>query len=352
MKQTSYRGVRAFVTGHTGFKGSWLCAWLKRQGAIVSGLALPPEATPNLFDSAGIAGGMESTFGDIRDFDTVRKHLEAESPDVVFHLAAQPLVRRSYRAPVETFASNVMGTVHVLEAARLCPSVRAVVCVTTDKVYRNNEWVWGYRETDRLGGKDPYSASKACAEFVAACYTETMLPLAGSIRMATLRGGNVIGGGDWSEDRLVPDIIRAGDAGQPIVLRNPSSIRPWQHVLELVHAYLHIGERLLRGDKSAVGAWNVGPVQGSEVTVETLVRSFLSDVGEPGCSIEVQSSDLQETHFLRLDTSKAQQQLQWAPVLDFPTTVAWTAEWYRRHRAGEDAAILIDEQIARYVEMR
>lgn len=352
MKPSPYRGVRAFVTGHTGFKGSWLCAWLKREGAVVSGLALAPETSPNLFESAGIADGLESAFGDIRDFDTVRKHLEAASPEVVFHLAAQPLVRRSYRDPVGTFASNVMGTVHVLEAARLCPSVRAVVCVTTDKVYRDNEWVWAYRETDPLGGKDPYSASKACAELVADCYAQTMLPLAGSIRMATLRGGNVIGGGDWSEDRLVPDVIRDGDAGKAIVLRNPKSIRPWQHVLELVHAYLQVGERLLAADDAAVGAWNVGPEQGNEVTVETLVRALLADMNEPDRAVEIQASELRETNFLRLDISKARQQLQWNPVLDFPTTIAWTAEWYRRHRNGEDAATLVEEQIVRYLERR
>jgi CDP-glucose 4,6-dehydratase len=352
MKPSPYRGVRAFVTGHTGFKGSWLCAWLKREGAVVSGLALAPETSPNLFESAGIADGLESAFGDIRDFDTVRKHLEAASPEVVFHLAAQPLVRRSYHDPVGTFASNVMGTVHVLEAARLCPSVRAVVCVTTDKVYRDNEWVWAYRETDPLGGKDPYSASKACAELVADCYAQTMLPLAGSIRMATLRGGNVIGGGDWSEDRLVPDIIRDADTGKPIVLRNPGSIRPWQHVLELVHAYLQVGERLLAADDAAVGAWNVGPEQGNEVTVETLVRTLLADMNEPDRAVDVRASELTETNFLRLDISKTRQQLQWNPVLDFPTTIAWTAEWYRRHRDGEDAAALVEDQIARYLERR
>lgn len=347
----TYRDVRAFVTGHTGFKGGWLCSWLKRQGAVVSGLSLPPEGDPNLFDAAGIANGMNSAIGDIRGFSVVKEHIEAASPEIVFHLAAQPLVRRSYRDPIETFASNVMGTVHVLEAARQCPSVRAVVCVTTDKVYRNNEWNWGYRETDRLGGKDPYSASKACAELVAACYAETMLPLAGSVRMATVRGGNVIGGGDWSEDRLVPDIVRASDADQPIILRNPGSIRPWQHVLELVHAYLSVGERLLAAD-GGEGTWNIGPEQANEVTVETLVRAFLADLGEAARTVEVHPSQLKEANFLRLDISKARQQLGWSPVLDFPATVAWTAEWYRRHRNGEDAATLMEEQIARYAERR
>jgi CDP-glucose 4,6-dehydratase len=206
----SYAGIRALVTGHTGFKGSWLSTWLKQDGAVVAGLSLAPEAgRPSLFEDAGIADGMESHIGDIRDHELVRQVVDDFRPEIVFHLAAQPLVRRSYRDPIETFGSNVMGTVHVLEAARSCASVRAIVCVTTDKVYENREWGWGYREIDPLGGKDPYSASKACAEIVAASYMQTLLPMAGGIRMATGRGGNVIGGGDWSEDRLVPDIVRS-----------------------------------------------------------------------------------------------------------------------------------------------
>lgn len=351
--KNSYAGIRAFVTGHTGFKGGWLCSWLKAEGADVSGLSLAPEAgRPNLFESANVSSGMDSTIGDIRDFSVVRNAIEASRPDIIFHLAAQPLVRRSYREPIETFASNVMGVAHVLEAARQSSSVRAVVCVTTDKVYHNNEWPWGYRETDQLGGKDPYSASKACAELVAASYIETLFPAAGPIKMATARGGNVVGGGDWSEDRLVPDIVRASEAGQPIILRNPGSIRPWQHVLELVHGYLCLGERLLAGDDEAVGAWNIGPEQSNEVTVETLVRAFLASWQDPNIKIDVQPSALKESNFLRLDISKMRQLLGWAPMLDFKTTMAWTADWYRNHRNGQDAAGLVARQISEYRERR
>lgn len=345
----SYAGIRALVTGHTGFKGSWLSTWLKQDGATVAGLSLAPEAgRPSLFENAGIADGMASHIGDIRDHALVRQVVDDFRPEIVFHLAAQPLVRRSYRDPIETFGSNVMGTVHVLEAARSCASVRAIVCVTTDKVYENREWGWGYREIDPLGGKDPYSASKACAELVAASYMQTLLPMAGGIRMATGRGGNVIGGGDWSEDRLVPDIVRSLEAGTPITLRNPGSIRPWQHVLELVYAYLHLGDRLLAGDGAAAGAWNFGPERGNEVTVERLVAGMLSAWGDDAVPVVVEPSPLKEANFLRLDIAKAIQGLDWAPILDFPETIGLTADWYRRRQKGESAADLVAEQISQY----
>jgi CDP-glucose 4,6-dehydratase len=265
----------------------------------------------------------------------------------VFHLAAQPLVRRSYQNPIETFATNVMGTAHVLEAARLCPSVRAIVCVTTDKVYDNHEWAWGYRESDALGGKDPYSASKACTEIVAAAYSRTMFSLVGSIQMATARGGNVVGGGDWSEDRLIPDIVRAIETQEPIILRNPKSTRPWQHVLELVRGYIVLGKRLLDGDKSAVGAWNFGPEIENEVDVETIVKAFMTEWGRE-VPVKIHPSSMPEAQFLRLDISKARFGLGWSPALNRADTLQMTAQWYRRHAAGEDAKALIAEQIAGY----
>lgn len=349
----SYRGVRVLVSGHTGFKGSWLCAWLKAEGAQLAGLALAPEPDrPSLFDEAAIADGMESNIGDIRDLAGVREVFDAFRPEIIFHLAAQPLVRRSYADPVETFGSNVMGTLHVLEAARHCPSVRAIVCVTTDKVYESREWPWGYRETDALGGKDPYSASKACAELVAACYRQTMLPMAGNIRLATARGGNVIGGGDWSEDRLVPDIIRALESRSPVVLRNPGSVRPWQHVLELVHAYLHLGGRLLSADDAATGSWNFGPEHRNEVTVENLVGSLMATWQADAVPVQIEPSSLVETGYLRLDGSKARQLLGWSPLLDFPQTIRLTGDWYYRRRQGASPADLVDEQIALYRGMR
>ncbi len=349
----SYNGIRALVTGHTGFKGSWLCSWLKREGAVVAGLALaPPDGSPSLFDEANVAEGMDSHIGDIRDFDTVSRVVEAFAPQIIFHLAAQPLVRHSYRAPIETFGSNVMGTLHVLEAARACASVKAIVCVTTDKVYESREWPWGYRETDALGGKDPYSASKACAELVAACYRQTMLPMAGDICLATARGGNVIGGGDWSEDRLIPDIMRALQAREPVILRNPGAVRPWQHVLELVHAYLHLGERLLAGDQQSAGNWNFGPGHENEVTVGELVSAVMDAWQDDAVPVSVEPSSLVETGYLRLDNSKARQQLGWAPVLGFAETIAMTARWYHARELGSPVATLVAEQIEAYRRQR
>jgi CDP-glucose 4,6-dehydratase len=344
----AFANVRVLLTGHTGFKGSWLSQWLKRDGAVLTGLSLPPEPErPSLFEAARVADGMISHFGDIRDLERVRQVVNAAQPEIVFHLAAQALVRRSYREPIETFATNVMGTAHVLEAARQCPSVQAIVCVTTDKVYDNREWAWGYRESDPLGGKDPYSASKACAEIVAAAYRQTMFSLAGDIQMATARGGNVIGGGDWSEDRLIPDIIRALQAREPIILRNPKSTRPWQHVLELVRGYVVLGRRLLDGDRSAAGAWNFGPDIESEIDVETIVKAFLAEWGER-VPVEVRPSTMPEAQYLRLDISKARFDLDWRPVLNRQDTLGMTARWYRRHADGEDAGALMEEQIAEY----
>jgi CDP-glucose 4,6-dehydratase len=346
--QGSFKDVKVLVTGHTGFKGAWLTEWLKRDGAVVSGLALAPEAgSTSLFETARVADGIASHIGDIREWNTVRDVISDAQPEIVFHLAAQPLVRRSYRDPIETFATNVMGTAHVLEAARNCPSIRAIVCVTTDKVYDNVEWAWGYRENDRLGGKDPYSASKACTELVASSYMQTMLPLAGEIRLATARGGNVIGGGDWSEDRLIPDIVRSIHAGEPIILRNPTATRPWQHVLELVRGYLVLGRKLLAGEPGIVGAWNFGPERENEISVEHLLREFQRHWGRT-LPIEIRPSPLKEAHFLRLDISKARLELGWEPVLSLDETLGLTAEWYRRHQAGADAAALMAEQIAAY----
>jgi CDP-glucose 4,6-dehydratase len=341
------------VTGHTGFKGAWLTCWLQRAGAVVAGLALPPEeGRPNLFESAGVAEGMSSTLGDIRDFDVVHRCFVDFRPEVVFHLAAQALVRRSYRDPLGTFASNVMGTAHVLEAARLDPGVRAVVVVTTDKVYENLEWIWGYRENDRLGGKDAYSASKAAAEMVAAAYRETLLPLAGSTAIATARGGNVIGGGDWSEDRLIPDAVRALLAGQDLTLRFPGAVRPWQHVLELCRGYMRLGARLLDAPQGLAGAWNFGPERGNEVEVGRLVHDFFAAWGPSESRVRIEPTQLKESGQLRLDHSRALHELDWQPLLGYAETLDWTASWYRRfHVGGEDARAVVEEQIARYEQL-
>jgi CDP-glucose 4,6-dehydratase len=347
-----YRGLRVLVTGHTGFKGAWLAEWLKREGAVVGGLALPPEdPAASLFAAAGVASEMDSEFGDIRELSTVRGFVERFRPEIIFHLAAQALVRRSYRAPVDTFATNVMGTVHVLEAARLDPGVRAVVCVTTDKVYANRSWVWGYRESDELGGRDPYSASKAGAELAAAAYAATLMPLAGGAAVATARGGNVIGGGDWAEDRLIPDIVRAIVEERQIVLRNPRAVRPWQHVLELCRGYLRLGEALLRDPQSAAGAWNFGPSRESEVEVGRLVSDFCR-TWDSAPAIREEHSTLEEEMTLRLDHGKALHSLGWRPLLSYEQNVAMTAEWYRSfHVLGRTARRLVDDQLERYLAL-
>jgi CDP-glucose 4,6-dehydratase len=343
----TWKGQRVLVTGHTGFKGAWLCSWLLMDGAHVAGLSLPPEAgRASLFEDLSLGRRMESTLGDIRDLATVEAAIAAAQPTVVFHLAAQALVRRSYADPVGTFATNVMGTVHVLEAARRCPSVKAFVCVTTDKVYENREWLWGYREIDPLGGKDPYSASKAAAELAAGAYMQTLLGPDG-MRMATARGGNVVGGGDWSEDRLVPDLIRSAAAGQSLVLRNPQAVRPWQHVLELVRGYLVLADRLLDGE--GTGSWNFGPTQDNEVEVGVLVEALRRRWGEGAPQVLIEPSPLHEAGYLKLDIAKAEAGLGWKPLLDFADTIGLTADWYRAYLADPSRArALVEQQIGAY----
>lgn len=349
MRVRSFKSERVLVTGHTGFKGAWLSNWLIDDGADVAGLALAPEeGKPSLYADLELERRMHSVIGDIRDFAVVSQVVNRFRPTLILHLAAQALVRRSYAEPLQTFASNVMGTAHVLEAARQCDSVRALVCVTTDKVYENREWDWGYREIDPLGGKDPYSASKAAAEMVANAYLQTLMPRS-RLHMATARGGNVIGGGDWSEDRLIPDIVRSAGTGQPLVLRNPHAIRPWQHVLELVRGYLVLADRLLDGDDAAVGAWNFGPARENEVEVGALVEAFCDRWGSGAPEVVVQPSPLHEAGYLKLDTAKADANLGWRPVLTFAETIALTSDWYRTYRADPASARrLVDEQTRAY----
>src|ERR1700744_1266839 len=272
--ETALQGQRVFVPGHTGFTGGWLVSWLKRIGCDVAGLALAPSTDPSLFAVAGIAEGIVSTIGDIRDFAAGRSTVERHRPSIIIHLAAQPLVSKSFAEPIETFATNALGTAHVLEAARLTPDVKCVVCITTDKVYRDQDWVWGYREQDPLGGRDPYSASKACTELIAASYRATLAERGNGVLIANARGGNIIGGGDWSADRIVPDFVRAVTTRQPITLRNPDAVRPWQHVIALVHGYLVLAARLLSGDRAAADNWNFGPGDEAARTVGDLVEQL------------------------------------------------------------------------------
>jgi CDP-glucose 4,6-dehydratase len=341
------REARVFVTGHSGFTGGWLVSWLKRIGCNVAGLALQPVTEPSLFVSANIAEGIESTIGDIRDLATVRAAIERHRPSVIIHLAAQPLVSKSFVNPIETFATNALGTAHVLEAARLTPDVKCVVCITTDKVYRDQDWVWGYREQDPLGGKDPYSASKACAELVAASYRATLAERGNGVLIANARGGNVIGGGDWSADRIVPDFVSAVTTCQPISLRNPGAVRPWQHVLALAHGYLMLAARLLSGDRTAADNWNFGPSDEAARTVGDLVEQLSTIWTKP--KITYAPGSFPETRFLNLDSTKARILLGWVPPLSFADTVELTAGWYRDFTANPaDAAQITVRQIEHY----
>jgi CDP-glucose 4,6-dehydratase len=339
------RGKRIFVTGHTGFTGGWLVSWLKRIGCDVAGLALAPVTEPSLFVAANIAGGITSTIGDIRDLATVKDAIARFSPSVVIHLAAQPLVSKSFADPVETFATNALGTAHVLEAARLTPDVKAVVCITTDKVYRDQDRERGYREQDPLGGKDPYSASKACAELVAASYRATLADRGNGVLIANARGGNIIGGGDWSADRIVPDFVRAVTTRQPLVLRNPGAVRPWQHVMALVHGYLVLAARLLDGDRTAADNWNFGPSDEAARSVGDLVEQLSSAWTRP--ELTYAPGSFPETRYLHLDSTKARARLGWTPPLAFAESVELTARWYRDFAANPNAAPQIN---ARQVE--
>ncbi len=345
--ELALRGARVFVTGHTGFTGGWLVSWLKRIGCDVAGLALAPATEPSLFVAAGISDGIVSTIGDIRDFATVRDAIAGHRPQVIIHLAAQPLVSKSFADPLETFATNALGTAHVLEAARLTPDVKCVVCITTDKVYRDQDWVWGYREQDPLGGKDPYSASKACAELVAASYRATLAERGNGVLIANARGGNIIGGGDWSADRIVPDFVRAVTAGLPISLRNPGAVRPWQHVMALVHGYLVLAARLAQGDRAAADNWNFGPSDDAARTVQDLVERLSASWTRP--EITYAPGSFPETRFLHLDSTKARSLLSWTPPLSFAETVDLTAGWYRDFAANPaDAAQITLRQIEHY----
>jgi CDP-glucose 4,6-dehydratase len=352
-----WHGRRVFLTGHTGFKGGWLALWLAHRGAQVRGYALDPDAEPNLFTLARVAGVLDDVRGDIRDFTRVEAALTEFAPEVVFHLAAQPLVRRSYADPVGTYATNVMGTAHVLEAVRKTPSVRAVVCVTTDKCYENREWVWPYRETDALGGHDPYSSSKACAEIVSAAYRSSYFSVdrldEHPVALATARAGNVIGGGDWSEDRLIPDLIRGFMAGQPVLIRRPGAIRPWQHVLDPLHGYILLAEALLGRKPHSAFAFNFGPSDDEAWTVERIANHLAASWGDGVNWIrESLSPDaeprLHESHALRLDASKARAELGWRPRLGMEAALEWTLDWYRSWQLGGDMVQETLAQIGRF----
>ncbi len=343
-----WKDRRVFLTGHTGFKGAWLSLWLAELGAKVSGFALAPVSEPNLFELAGIADLLSANvIADVRELNALRQAVHNAGPEIVIHMAAQPLVRESYADPIGTYATNVMGTAHLLEAIRSLETVRAVIVVTTDKCYENNEWVWGYREVDRLGGRDPYSNSKACAELVTASYRQSFfrnVPAAPAI--ATARAGNVIGGGDWSEDRLIPDILRGcfGPSAE-VILRNPVAVRPWQHVLEPLGGYLLLAEHLVNNGALNDDAWNFGPHEGEERPVLEVANAVVESMGIGKVIIRKDPDAPHEATLLRLDCSKARARLGWAPTFRFQETIAFTTAWYAAWHKGEDMANFTRDQI-------
>lgn len=342
-----WRDKRVLITGHTGFKGSWLSLWLQSLGAELRGVALAPPTNPALFDVARVAEYMDHQIADIRDYSNLQTLMSDFKPEIVFHMAAQPLVRYSYQHPIETFATNVMGTVHVLEAVRHAGSVRAVVNVTTDKCYENSEWVWGYREGEPMGGHDPYSSSKGCAELVSSAYRRSFLKDAG-ISMATARAGNVIGGGDWALDRLVPDILSALERGNPVLIRNPHAIRPWQHVLEPLSGYLLLAERLYEYGHADAEAWNFGPRDEDARPVQWIVEHLCDGWGN-GASWSLQPGDHpHEAGYLKLDISKARQRLHWAPRWSLETTLLLISDWHKAWLDGSDMRSVCFSQISQY----
>ena len=346
----AWAGKKVLLTGHTGFKGGWLAVWLKLLGSKVYGFSLAPATTPNLFSAAKVVDSCAGhTLGDLREAQAVRAAIEAAQPEVVFHLAAQPLVRASYAAPLETFATNVLGTAHVLEACRGIDSVRALVVVSSDKCYENREWHWGYRESDALGGHDPYSVSKACTELVSACYRRSFLA-AKAVGIATARAGNVIGGGDWAEERLLPDLVRAFAANRPVRLRRPHAVRPWQHVLEPVHGYLLLAERLAEGDAAFAQAWNFGPLPQESRTVGEVAALAANQWG-PGARIQIEADQgPHEAGLLMLDSSEARARIGWQSRWDLETALRATLDWYRAYYDGRDVVVLTRRQIEAYMQ--
>ena len=350
MNPAFWQGKRVLLTGHTGFKGSWLALWLQSMGTQVTGYALAPPTNPSLFEIAEVAQGMTSVIGDIRDLAKLQAVFSEHRPEIVIHMAAQPLVRYSYQNPVETYSTNVMGTVHLLEAVRNTAGVKAVVNITTDKCYENREWVWGYRENEPMGGFDPYSNSKGCAELVTSAYRQSFFRDSGTA-LASARAGNVIGGGDWAEDRLVPDVLHAFERNRPVVIRNPNSTRPWQHVLEPLSGYLLLAEKLYSEGQAWAEPWNFGPVSHDARPVQWIVEHMANAWGNGATWQLDDRSRPHEANHLKLDISKAESRLRWTPRWDLEEALDRILIWHKTYLAdGQSARDISLAQIRSYAD--
>jgi len=344
-----YKGKKVFLTGHTGFKGSWLALWLTNMGAEVYGYSLKPVYSPSHYNLLNL--GNQETIGDIRDYSTLRSTIADFKPEIVIHMAAQPLVRLSYKKPLETYEVNVMGTANVLEACRNIDTIKAILVITTDKCYENKEWVWGYRESDPMGGYDPYSSSKGCAELVTSSYRNSFFNIENygkqhNTLLASVRAGNVIGGGDWSEDRLIPDLIKAAGKNDTVLVRSPDSIRPWQHVLEPLSGYLLLGQRLIEGKTGFADGWNFGPSDESSIPVIDVIKSMQQNWDKINYCIKADAHNLHEANMLKLDCSKAYMKLKWNGIWDMSETIKQTVMWYREY--FEKGNIISNMQLSEY----
>ena len=351
-----YKDKTVLITGHTGFKGSWLSLWLKRLGANVIGYSLPPATNPNNFDSAGLKEKIINYFGDTRDTSKITEVVKKHAPEFIFHLASQPIVRKSYLDPKETYEINLIGLINILEAIRINKLPMVFINITTDKCYENKEWIWPYREIDTLGGYDPYSASKACSEIITSSYRNSFFNeqkyFEHKVAVATVRAGNVIGGGDWSEDRIIPDCVRSLSMNKPIVVRNPNAIRPWQHVLEPLAGYLWLGAKMFEEGEKYCSAWNFGSIFPKNINVLDLVKLVIDLWGNGTFKVDSKESNLHEANYLKLDSHKAINNLKWEPVLDIKKTIEMTALWYKRYYSGEkDSFKLCNEQIDEYEKL-
>ncbi|GAB1308201.1 CDP-glucose 4,6-dehydratase [Urechidicola sp. KH5] len=344
-----WKNKNVFLTGHTGFKGSWLSLWLQSMGAKVMGYALAPPTSPSLFNVANVKDNMQSKIGDIRDLNSLKESMIQFDPDILIHMAAQPLVRLSYFEPIETYSTNVMGTVNVLELARSCSNLRAIISVTTDKCYENKEWEWGYRENEPMGGHDPYSNSKGCAELVTAAYRNSFFNTNNSASLASARAGNVIGGGDWAEDRLIPDILRAFEQSESVVIRNPLATRPWQHVLEPLSGYLVLAQHLYENGDKYAEAWNFGPKDEDCKPVNWILDTMVKEWGQ-GANWKLDlNNNPHEASYLKLDCSKAASRLNWHPRKSLDSTLKSIIQWHQDWQNGKDMQSRCLKEIADYI---